>query len=188
MRLFVAVELGENIRAAAADAGREFQRRLGPALKARWVPAENMHLTVRFIGHVDNTRAEIILEALRPPLPVPPFDIELGSCGVFPASGSPRALWIGLAAGAGSLGAMHNEFNRRLRPLGYDPEDRSFNVHLTLARFKDAPRGSGAAVRTAAQGIVPARARCPVTQATVFQSILSPKGATYRSLLKVECE
>ncbi|HEX6463624.1 MAG TPA: RNA 2',3'-cyclic phosphodiesterase, partial [Vicinamibacterales bacterium] len=147
-----------------------------------------MHLTVRFIGHVDDTRTAAVLGALRPPLPVPPFDIELGSCGVFPASGSPRVLWIGLSAGAGSLGAMHDEFNRRLRPLGYDPEDRPFNVHLTLARFKTPPRGSGAAVREAARAVMPSRARCSVAYATVFQSILSPKGPKYHPLLTVECE
>ena len=72
---------------------------IGPGLKARWVPPENLHLTVRFIGYVDDGRAPALLENLTPPLDITPFDLELGGCGAFPSSGSPRALWIGLTPG-----------------------------------------------------------------------------------------
>ena len=188
MRLFVAVEPDEGVRSAAADAAREFQRRLGAKLRARWVSPEKMHLTVRFIGRVDDTRVGAILDALRPPLPISPFDIELGGCGAFPPTGPPRALWIGLSAGMAPLAAMHDEFDSRLGPLGYEPEDRPFNVHLTLARVKDAPRGSAAVAREAVRAIVPARSRCRVTHATVFQSVPSPNGSSYRPLLSVLCE
>jgi 2'-5' RNA ligase len=188
MRVFVAVEPGERVRSAAADAAREFQRRLGTKLRARWVPTEKMHLTVRFIGHVDDARVGALLDALRPSLPVAPFDLVTGTCGVFPRSGPPRALWLGLTAGVASLAAMHDEFDRRLGPLGYEPENRPFSAHLTLARVKDAPRGSAALVREALRAIVPARSRSRITHATVFQSVPSPNGASYRPLVTVECE
>ena len=171
----------------AATAGEELRQAIGPALKARWVPPENMHLTVRFIGHVDDARAPAMLEALAPPLDLAPFDVELGGCGVFPPSGPPRVIYIGLAQGLPSLAAMHEEFNRRLRPFGFEPEDRPFSAHLTLARIKDAPKGAGTPLREALRHIQPSGARAHVSNATVFQSHLSPKGPRYEALLQVPC-
>lgn len=159
---------------------------IGPALKARWVPVENMHLTVRFIGHVDDSRAPALIDALTPPLDVPPFDIEFGGCGVFPQSGPPRVLWIGLTHGLPSLLSLHHVFNDRLRPLGHDPEDRPFGAHLTLARIKDAPRGASRMVRDALAGVAPALAPMRVSRATIFQSHLSPRGPRYEPVAFAE--
>src|SRR5258706_12635481 len=92
MRLFVAVEIDDQARRAAEAAAEALRVAIGPALKARWVPVENLHLTVRFIGHVDDGRAPAVIDALASPLDIPPFDIELGGCGMFPSKGPPRAL------------------------------------------------------------------------------------------------
>src|SRR5437762_2991202 len=67
MRLFVAVDLDESARQAAAAAAEELRRAIEPAVKARWVPIENMHLTVRFIGDVEDGLAPVVLGALMPP-------------------------------------------------------------------------------------------------------------------------
>ena len=94
MRLFVAVEIDDLARRAAEATAEALRVAIGPALKARWVPVENLHLTVRFIGHVDDDRAPAVIEALALPLDIPSFDIELGGCGMFPSKGPPRALWM----------------------------------------------------------------------------------------------
>jgi RNA 2',3'-cyclic 3'-phosphodiesterase len=185
MRLFVAVELDESVRAAAQEIARQLQRRIGDTLRPKWVPPENMHLTVRFIGHVVDQRLPSVLAALEPSLSASPFDIALGACGVFPPHGPPRVLWIGLNEGLPSLRAMHEEFNRRLLPLGFEPETRPFSAHLTLARIKDAPGGSGAGVREALQHVRPTPARCRLTEAVLFDSRTSPKGSTYTALLRI---
>ncbi|HYT68506.1 MAG TPA: RNA 2',3'-cyclic phosphodiesterase [Vicinamibacterales bacterium] len=188
MRLFVAVELDENVRAAAEGVARDLERRLDPRVSARWVSVDKMHLTVRFIGHIVDDRVPTVLQALRPPLSIAPFEVALGSCGTFPRTGAPRVFWIGLAEGLSSLQAMHEEFNRRLLPLGFASEDRPFSAHLTLARVKEMPRESGRPTReTIAATRVPAVA-CRVDAATVFQSLLSPKGSKYAPLLHVPCE
>ena len=185
MRLFVAVELDGHVRATAAGVTRDLRDRL-PGVAARWVDADKMHLTVRFIGHVVDAQAPAIIEALGAPLGIAPFDVELGPCGVFPRSGAPRVLWIGLKRGLDSLQALHHEFNRRLAPLGFAAEDRPFSAHLTVARIKDAPRGlMRTAHETVAGTRVPA-ATCRVEAAIVFQSSLSPKGSTYTRLRTVE--
>lgn len=185
MRLFVAVELDESMRNAAMDAARELQARVDERLRPRWVPAENMHLTVRFIGHVADEAGARVLDALRPPLAIPPFELALGECGMFPPLGPPRVLWIGLKQGQPGLRAMHEEFDRRLLPLRFEAEDRPYNAHLTLARIKDAPRGSGPPLRETARTVRPRAASCVISHATVFESHVSAKGARYTPLLRI---
>ena len=144
-----------------------------------------MHLTVRFIGHVDDSRVPEVVEALAPPLPLAPFDVALDRCGAFPRSGPPRVFWIGLSAGLEGLHALHDEFNRRLLPLGFAPVERPFNAHLTLARIKEVPRDAAHAARGILMALEVPPARGRVDHATVFQSLLSSKGSTYRALRQV---
>jgi RNA 2',3'-cyclic 3'-phosphodiesterase len=185
MRLFVAIELAEDVRRAAEDVTRKLQRKFGESQRARWVPVEDMHLTVRFIGHVHEERVPAVLDALTPPLTLEPFDVALGRCGVFPPHGPPRVCWIGIDTGLPSLTALHNEFNARLLPLGFEPEKRPYSAHLTLARLKDAPRGAAVAVGDAVRTTQVRSARCRIDHATVFESRLSPRGSTYTRLLEV---
>jgi 2'-5' RNA ligase len=186
MRLFVAVEIDEAARAVAAAVQHRLRLAVSPLLEVRWVRPENMHLTVRFIGHVDDAQAPAVVEALSPPIEVAPFDIELGGCGMFPPGGAPRVLWIGLKRGLPSLAQLHDAFNQRLRRFGFEPEARPFSAHLTLARVKDAPRGSGRAAREAVTGIHVPDTRWHVNHATVFQSHLSPKGPRYEAIGSTE--
>jgi 2'-5' RNA ligase len=185
MRLFVAVEFDDAVRHAADQVARELRTRLDPRIRAGWVAADKLHLTVRFLGQVKDDRVPAVLEALRPPLPIAPFEMALGSCGVFPRSGPPRVFWIGFVDGVTSAQSMHDEFNSRLAPLGFTPEDRPFSAHLTLARVKEAPRDSARAVREMVALMHVPAVRCRVTTATVFQSSLSPKGSIYSRLLTV---
>jgi 2'-5' RNA ligase len=179
MRLFVAVEIDDEARRVAAATAAALRAAIGPAFKARWVPPENMHLTVRFIGHVDDALAPAVIETLTSPLEVAPFDVELAGCGAFPPSGPPRVLWMGLTRGLSSLKFMHEVCNQRLAPFGFEPEARAYSAHLTLARVKDAPKGSGAIVREALRRVTPASTTCRVARATIFQSHMSPKGSRY---------
>ena len=185
MRLFVGVTLAGEIRLAAAATARELQRRLDSGVRAAWVQPDKMHLTVRFIGHVDDARVAAIVDGLEAPLRLAPFDVVLSGCGAFPSTGPPRVFWIGLSEGLASLRAMHDEFNRRLRPFGFEAEDRPYSAHLTLARVKDIPRESVRTTRGVLAALHVPPARCRVDHATVFQSRLSAKGATYVPLAEV---
>jgi 2'-5' RNA ligase len=185
MRVFVGVELGDAARDMAVRVASELKRQLGTRLDARWVPPENMHLTVRFIGDVPDERAPAVLDALGHPLEFKPFVIELGGCGRFPPRGAPRAIWIGLPGGLPSLTALHEEFNRRLAPLEYDPEDRLYTAHLTLARIKDARAAAAREIDTAFARVRTGTVTQRVEAVTVFESRLSPKGSTYHAQLRV---
>jgi len=185
MRLFVGVEIDDAARRVAEETSEALRRAVGARLRASWIPPANMHRTVRFIGHVPEERVAAVLAALATPLRMARFDVELGGCGAFPPAGTPRVIWIGLTQGLSSLSAMHDEFDRRLAPLGFEAERRPFSAHLTLARVKDAPRGSAALVRDALRDVSVTHVRWSVERATVFRSHLSPRGARYEALGRV---
>ena len=87
MRLFVAVEIGQTLARRAANLSEELERRAAAAArraKVTWVPADRMHLTIRFIGEVDDERASMVRQALEEPLAGAPFRLTL--CGAGTAS------------------------------------------------------------------------------------------------------
>ena len=186
MRLFVAVEIGEALAARVAELSRALQRRAGDAAphgKVTWVPPDRLHLTVRFIGEIDDGRAAAVGAALEPPLNVAPFDLTLAGAGAFPKSGSPRVLWVGVASGREELVAAEREISTRLARLGIPEEERPYSPHLTLARVRE-PAGLRSArlldgLTDQSLGAV------HVDAITLFHSKLSPKGPTYTPLLRI---
>jgi 2'-5' RNA ligase len=104
---------------------------------------------------------------------------------VFPVSGPPRALWLGVRAGDQSLSQLHQELGIRLARLGFPPDTRDYSAHLTVARFKDIRRRDGAAVRSLLGANTTVVGECTVTSVTLFRSHLSPKGSHYEHLLRV---
>ena len=186
MRLFVAVEIGDTLSARAAELSRELQRRaadVAPGAKITWIPADRLHLTVRFIGEVDDARAQAVCGALKPALAPGAFDLTLHGAGAFPKTGSPRVLWVGVTGGREPLLAIEREITSRLTPLGIEEEDRAYSPHLTLARVRE-PAG----LRTARllEGLTGGEiGTTRIDAITLFQSKLSPKGPTYTPLLRI---
>jgi RNA 2',3'-cyclic 3'-phosphodiesterase len=186
MRLFVAIELSDALREIGRATSVALRDRLGSLITARWIPPENLHITVRFIGHVADDRVADVVRALSAPIPIQPFDIRFGRCGVFPASGPPRVIWVGLADGLTSCATLHDELDRRLSNLGFPPEARAFSAHLTIARVKDVRRGAASDVRRAVASLEPDGESCRVAHATLFQSRVSPAGARYDAVARIE--
>lgn len=191
-RLFVGVELDDPARLAAAavvSAFRSDLSRAGIQVDARWVPAENLHITLWFIGEVDDGRGGAVHAALSPPIPGTAFDIELEGVGAFPQSGPPRVFWIGVGAGAERVRSLYATVGARLAPLGFEPERRPYAAHLTIARVKALTRRSDAtALRRVMLDASRRIGRSHVGAVTLFRSRLSPKGATYEPLLRVPLE
>jgi len=182
VRLFVAAELSDEMRQAATATIADLQHRLGRRVVARWLPTDNLHITVRFIGEVSETIASDVLRALSAPISLEPFDLRFGACGAFPSGGLPRVIWIGLANGAPSLATINGEMSGRLDRFGFEAEPRSYSAHLTIARVKEVARGSTSDVRRILRETPIPDGHCRVDHATIFRSQLSPKGARYESL------
>jgi RNA 2',3'-cyclic 3'-phosphodiesterase len=188
VRLFIGVELADAVSAAAADAALALQTALttaAPGFTARWIPRDNLHITLWFIGEVIEPRAGIIADRLREPFEVPTFSVHLAGCGAFPPSGPPRVLWIGSRAGTEPMRRLHDRLADRLVPLGLPPETRPFTPHLTIARVKDPGRAPSRLVRQVLAAAAGDCGESAVNAVTLFRSRLSPRGAAYEPLLRV---
>jgi 2'-5' RNA ligase len=152
------------------------------------VPADNLHVTIWFLGEVEEAKAERVVHALRQPLGVPPITLRIEGAGAFPASGEPRALWLGLTSGREGLLAVHGRLTPRLRKLGFEPERRQFSAHLTIGRVKEARRSEVTAIRRVLHETDRLVGECEVTHATLFRSRTSPAGAQYETLLRIPLE
>ena len=110
MRLFVAVDLDENLRRAAARVSRTLRERFERAetYGVSWVAPDNLHLTLRFLGEVTDDLAKQVERTLTLPFASPPFDLELGGLGTFPSAGKARVIWLGIAGGGDALARVHD--------------------------------------------------------------------------------
>jgi 2'-5' RNA ligase len=94
MRLFIGVELDDHVRTAAAAIAESLKRGLGRAVEARWIGSANLHITLWFLGEVEESRVEPVIRALDTPFRETAFDLEITGAGVFPATGAPRVIWL----------------------------------------------------------------------------------------------
>lgn len=184
MRLFFAVELDGAVRRAAARLAADLSLALGADGGARvsWVRPDNMHLTLRFLGETPEPRVPGLIEAFAAPLATPAFELRFAGVGTFPPRGPARVIWLGITEGHEALAGVHAEVEGRLAALGFDREERPFRAHLTLGRVRDrlGPRAATIIGGTAATGLPVSAAR----EVTLFESRLSPRGATYTALCR----
>jgi 2'-5' RNA ligase len=131
--LFLAVDLPRPVRDALDEA-------LGPMRAAlpgaRWVPSENWHLTVKFLGWTWPRLVPTVPKAARPAAAShAPASLSLERMGAFPTMGRARVLWVGLSDPTGTLVSVASELDAAMA-RDFRPEDRGFTPHLTVARFK----------------------------------------------------
>lgn len=125
-RLFTAIALPEAARAALGALK-------APITGARWTPAEELHLTLNFIGDVDDARAEAAHAALQV-VKGPTFDLALAGAGSFRGRDG-AILWVGCDGGS-ALPELHGALRRVLVGAGCRLEERAYSPHITLARVK----------------------------------------------------
>ncbi len=131
-RLFVAIDFPDAVN-------RRLAGLCGGVPGARWLPPEQLHLTLRFIGEVEGDAFADIAEALSA-IRAAPFTVRLAGVGHFPPRGQPRVLWAGVEDGA-ALADLNRQIESHLRGLGLEPDRRNFAPHVTLARLKQVKLG-----------------------------------------------
>lgn len=176
LRLFIGIALDDQARAAIE---RALSAATGAAPRdTRFLPPDNWHFTLQFLGSVAEDDAVAVRAACRATAAeIAPFDIEIGGLGAFKSPRRARVVWIGLARGAEQMTALYQALLARTEPLGFAREARPFAAHLTVARLKD----PADVTRLLASTTLPAL-RMRVAQLTLFRSHLSPKGARYEAL------
>lgn len=133
VRLFIALLLPNEIKKALEDLIID----LKPRVKGvRWVGADNIHLTLKFIGETSEEKIGPISQVLeKAAAGRKPLTVALDRMGGFPNLKNPRVIWVGLS-GVEPAAEMAGLLNRQLKPLGFEPEKRPFSAHLTLGRIK----------------------------------------------------
>ncbi len=183
MRLFVALELPPEVKEAAA----RMQDRLKPSgAGVKWVRPEGMHLTLKFLGEVEDERLPGLPGALdRACRGRGALELELAGCGAFPGRGRPRVVWLGVAGQVGELAGLARALEESLARLGFAPEKRPFKAHLTLGRVRQGGRGRRAPdTRELSRLLAGLGAwQGPSFRAgklALMQSTLTPRGAIYQ--------
>lgn len=182
-RLFVALDPPDAVRRRIAALEAELERSAGHAgREIRWLPAENVHLTLQFLGAVPEPRVVEVAAAVAAAAAAGlPLALEVRGAGGFPNARRPRVVWLGLGGDVPALAAIVQDLGRRLAPLGFPPEERPFSPHLTVGRARDgrgAPGLGGALAHVAEAEGVAWRAHDLV----LFESHLSPKGPRYEPI------
>lgn len=175
MRVFIAVDVPEEIRQALGDV----QRALRPLTNsARWVAPESIHITLKFVGEIPDKRLEDIDAALTG-LTWKAFTITVRGVGFFPGTRSPRVFWAGMEAP--TMQGLAEQLDTRMERLGFEKEKRAFRPHITLARAKDT-RIDSSLVSAASKYEAHNFGSFLVDRVFLFQSTLNPSGAVYEKL------
>lgn len=188
LRAFIAIQLSVDLKRQISELQAELKRRMPESRGLSWVNPEGIHLTLRFLGDMDEAHIEAITRVLQTAAAsVQTFRLEARGIGGFPTPARARVLWVGLSGEAGAISALQQlqaTIEEGVVEIGFAKENRAFTPHLTLARIRE--RGAGGSVA----GIVMNEADRVVGElragsVSLIKSELRPKGAVYTSLVEV---
>ena len=196
IRAFIAIDIPEDVRAVITEAQARLKR--APlSVKVSWTKIDNVHLTLQFLGYVEEPVVPKISEALAIVAgQYEPFDLRVQGVGAFPGDKRPRVLWVGCDDIA-IVGARHARLAAKPRavPLrdlaravqtemqqfGFEPERREFSAHLTLGRIR-VPKPDDALTRALDSIKDTNFGTMHVDAIHLFQSQLHPEGSIYTKL------
>jgi RNA 2',3'-cyclic 3'-phosphodiesterase len=183
LRAFLASELPAALQNAIYNATASLRNVLLGDL-IRWVPPQNVHLTLKFLGDVSPSSLELIMQMMvAEASQFSAFNVEVEGLGCYPSPKRPRVLWVGLKAPA-ELGSLQRAVETAAARLGYEPEERGFSPHLTIGRVRQ--NASSAAlhnIRTAVENTqVGMLGRARVDAVHLYRSELRSDGSIYTRL------
>ncbi len=180
MRTFIAIDLPEEIRGELA----RWQRTLAPICPdARWARPEGIHLTLKFLGEISADQVSQVTNSLKGFGPIEAFKVEVRGFGFFPDAKRPRVLWAGVTA-PDALAALATRVEEAMEKLGFAREQRDFNPHLTLARFKE-PRPRPKLVEEVEKHREASLGSFEVREFFLFESVLKKPSAEYRRIAPI---
>ena len=181
-RVFCAIAIPDAVRQQIRDHVNSLVRSF-PDVKASWTNADNIHLTIKFLGNIAIGRVHSITDsAAAATNELKAFDVEIGSCGVFPGRSRPKVLWIGISDPSGGLSQLQKRLEIECEKRGFPKEDRPFRPHLTIARLR-----GGNDTRTLVEAHLATKFPVQivtVNELTVFRSDLSSHGSKYTAISK----
>jgi 2'-5' RNA ligase len=180
MRTFIAIEIPSEIKAALAALQTKLRR---AGADVSWTKPENLHLTLNFLGEVDERRiVEVEKACVDLAAEFQPFTLRLNDTGAFPNTGQPRVLWAGLSGEIGNVVEMHRLLDERLALLGFKREEKRFHPHLTIGRLKSNKKTRELLALADAHQLP--ELSFEVTEIVLMKSELHPAGAEYTPMAK----
>ena len=182
LRAFIAVEIPRELQEAVGKAMAPLQKGIGAIV--RWVPVENMHLTLKFLGDVSPTNVEMLSEMLRAEANLfHCFELRLSGLGSFPNLKRPRVIYIGMQAPA-MLETLQRGIEAASRRLGYETEERGFSPHLTIGRVKQNVTATEQQTirRALEETSIDLLGTARVDSVHLYKSDLKPTGSVYTRL------
>lgn len=184
IRSFIAIPLAEEVLRGAV---RLIQRLSDPGDGIKWVPTDNFHLTLKFLGEVDNTEVPDVCRVMREVCnEFSPFELAFAGTGAFPNLSRARVLWVGVEDKTESLTRLANDLDKRLADLGFKREARDYSPHLTLGRTKSGSRRAASEVierleQEKSIDLGPMQ----VDEVYLMASFLDKKGPTYQVMDRI---
>jgi 2'-5' RNA ligase len=182
LRSFLAIELPESILNRIGEVQKELKT---SGADVRWVNPEKIHLTLKFFGNIEESEIDPIVKSIEEPVrTTSPIFITVRGMGAFPGLKNPRVIWVGLHDEKKVLVSFQNRIERELEKMGYPPEGRSFQPHLTLGRMKST-RGKDDLARGMEKHKEEEFGQFQVEKVILFKSDLKPTGPIYTPLRKM---
>jgi len=174
-RAFIAIELPSEVREVIWNSAKPASGMLKSLVK--WVPPENMHLTLRFLGEITLNTSDKLRESLRQiAIQFHPLKLKLGIPGVFPSWKEPRVLWVGLDIIEGDINFIQTTIEQQAQMAGLSQEKQKFHPHITVGRVKTPSPFISNTWKNVKIQQVP---EFVVNKITLFKSTLNPGGAIY---------
>ncbi len=183
IRSFIAVDLPDSLNEALEKASYQLQEMIS-GQPVRWVPVGNIHLTLKFLGDVSDKNIRMIRTILQTEAASHSvFEISVGGFGVFPNLSHPRVLWVGVEA-PDELINLQRRIDVETARLGYAPDQRKFNPHLTFGRVSRnaAPKQVRKISNILRKHSIGFLGAAIIDTVTLYRSDLGPDGAVYSKI------
>ncbi len=185
MRVFIAIPLTQNIKNDLSRIQIDLKT-CGAEIK--WVPSENTHLTLKFLGEINEITLNKIIGAIEETMQNhEKFKIGLSDAGAFPDAIHPKVIWIGVKEGKNKVENIVYALEKKIESLGIPREKRPFSCHITLGRTKSSRNSRELMERldNLRDNLYKENLSFTAEEITIFKSRLSPSGAFYEALKEI---
>jgi RNA 2',3'-cyclic 3'-phosphodiesterase len=184
MRTFIAIEIPDVIKVTLTDAQRKLKA--SGMVDASWSRPEGIHLTLKFLGDVSDSKVPDIINGLRHAIEkTGMFRLEVGSIGTFPNPKNARVVWVGLSGDVEKLSYLQTAVEDAVNHIGFERDERAFTPHLTLGRIKYI-RSRDGWLKALAEVKDICSSGFDVTAVSLIKSELKPSGAVYTEISSIE--
>ena len=179
VRCFVALDLPAPVCTDLAGLAGQFQKKGD----VKWVPADQLHVTLVFAGDVGDATVDALREVVRT-IAVPPLSLSLQGLGHFPPRGEPRVVWAALGGDIEALNTLQAQLAQQAERLGLPREKRGFVPHVTLGRVRSAFGALALIDQLKSVGQTLEKKPFHPTGLVLYRSELRPSGPIHTPLLR----